>query len=128
MTLKQLFWKLTKEKFHPSWGYFERSSKNIYNLLKIILHITPWTLIMMLHTRQSIYLVLTNVLFTSFLMLHIYLMKLAQHDLYNSGTGKYTRYIYSKNMSILWNCISAIFYEDRECCLLILPKQCAFVH
>ena len=24
---------------------------------------------------------------------------------------------------ILWNHISAIFYEDRECCLYILPKR-----
>ena len=71
MTLNQLFWKLTKEKFHPSWGYFGRSSKNIYNLLKIMLHITLWTLILMLHIRQSICLVLTNVLSTSFLMFHI---------------------------------------------------------
>ena len=70
MTLNQLFWKLTKEKFHPSWGYFGRSSKNIYNLPKIMLHINPWTLILMLHIRRSVYLVLT-VLSTSFLMLNI---------------------------------------------------------
>ena len=128
MTLNQLFSKLTKEKFHPSWGYFGRSSKNIYNLPKIMLHITPWTLILMLHIRQSIYLVLTNVLSTSFLMFHIHLMKLAQHCLYNSGKGKYTQYIWSNDMSVLWNYISAIFYKDRECCLLILPKQHTFVH
>ena len=29
MTLNQLFWKLSKEKFYPSWAYFGRSSKNI---------------------------------------------------------------------------------------------------
>ena len=128
MTLNQLFWKLTKEKFHPSWGYFGRSSKNIYNLPKIMLHITPWTLILMLHIRQSIYLVLTNVLSTSFLMFHIHLMKLARHYLYNSGKDKYTRYIWSNDMIIIWNRISAIFYQDREYCLLLLPKQHAFVH
>ena len=128
MTLNQLFWKPTKEKFHPLWGYFGRSSKNIYNLLKIMLHITPWTLILMLHIRQSIYLVLTNVLSTSFLMFHMHLMKLAQYCLYNSGKGKYTWYIWRNDMFILWSCISAIFYEDRECCLQILPKQHAFVH
>ena len=54
-------------------------------------------------------------------------MKLAQHCLYNSGKGKYTQYIWSNDMSILWNCISAILYKDRECCLLILPKQHTFV-
>ena len=31
----KLFRKLTKEKFYPSWGYFGRNSKNIYNLFKI---------------------------------------------------------------------------------------------
>ena len=81
MTLNQLFWKATKEEFHPSWGYFGRSSKNIYNLLKIMLHITSWTLTLMLYIIQSIYLVLTNVLSTSFLMFHIHLMKLAQNCL-----------------------------------------------
>ena len=88
VTLNQLFSKLTKEKFHPSWGYFGRSSKNVYNLPKIMLHITPWTLILMLHIRQSICLVLTNVLFTY--LLHfwcssLHSMKLAQQCLYNSG-------------------------------------------
>ena len=33
--------------------------------------IIPWTLMLMLHIRQSIYLVLTNVLSTSFLMFNI---------------------------------------------------------
>ena len=111
MTLNQLFWKLPNEDSHPSWGYFGRSSKNIYNLLKIMLHITPWTLILMLYIRQSIYLVLTNVLSTSFLMFHIHWMKFAQHYLYNSGKGKYTPNIWSNDMFILWNRISAIFYE-----------------
>ena len=71
MTLNQLFSKLTKEKFHPSWGYFGRRSKNIYNLPKVILHITPWTLIQMLHIRESLCLALTNVLSNSFLIFHI---------------------------------------------------------
>ena len=44
------------------------SSKNIYNLLKIMLHFIPWTLMLMLRIRQSIYLILTNVLSSSFLM------------------------------------------------------------
>ena len=85
MTLNQWFSKLTKEKFDPSWVYFGRSSKNIYNLPKIMLHITPWTLILMLHIRQSIYLVLINVLSISFLMFKLHLTKSAQHCLCNSG-------------------------------------------
>ena len=48
-----------------------------------MLHITPWTLTLMLHIRQSIYLVLTNVLSTSFLIFHITFD--AQHCLYNFG-------------------------------------------
>ena len=31
-------------------------------------------------------------------------------------------------MLILWNRISGIFYEDRECSLQMLPKQLAFVY
>ena len=54
-------------------------------------------------------------------------MKSAQHCLYNSGKGRYTGYMWSNNMFILWNHISANFY-DRECCSHILPKQHAFVH
>ena len=129
MTLNQLFSKLTKEKFHPSWGYFGRSSKNIYNLPKIMLHITPWTLILMLHIRQSIYLVLTNVLSTSFLMFHITFNEISTTlSIQFWYKGRYTRYMWSNDMFILWNCISAIFYKDRECCLHILPKQRTFVH
>ena len=45
------------------------------------------TLILMLHIRQPIYLVLTNILSPSFLMFHIHLIKL---ELHNSGKG--TRY------------------------------------
>ena len=81
MTLNQLFSKLTKEKFHPSWGYFGRSSKNIYNLPKIMQHITPWTL----HIKQSIYLVLTKFHLLHFWCPILHLMKSAQHCLYSSG-------------------------------------------
>ena len=34
MTSNHLFWKLIKENVHPSWGYFGKSSKNIYNFLR----------------------------------------------------------------------------------------------
>ena len=129
MTLNQLFSKLTKEKFHPSWGYFGRSSKNIYNLPKIMLHITPWTLIMMLHIRQSIYLVLANVLSTSFLVFHITFDEIdTTLSIQFWYKGRYTQYIWSNDFFILWNCISAFFYKDIERCLHILPKQHTFVH
>ena len=58
-------------KVYPSSGSFWRSSKNIYNALSIMVLITPWTRMLMLHIRQLIYLVLANVLSTSFLMFHI---------------------------------------------------------
>ena len=129
MPLNQLFPKLTKEIYHPSWGYFGGSSKNIFNLPKIMLHTTPWTLILMLNVRQSVCLVLTNVLSTSFLMFHIIFNEIrATLSIQFWYKRRCTRYKWSNNMFILWNCISAIFYKDRECCLHILPKQDTFVH
>ena len=129
MTLNKLFSKLNKEKFHPSWGYFGRSIKNIYILPKLMLHITPWTLILMLHIRQSIYLVLTNVLSISFLMFHITFNEISTTlSMQLWYKGRYIRYMWSNDMFILWNCISGIFYKDREFCLHVLPKQHTLVH
>ena len=68
---KSVILKTDQRKIYPSWVSFWRSSKNIYSPLSIILHITPWTLILMLRIRQSIYLVLANVLSASFLIVHI---------------------------------------------------------
>ena len=77
----------------------------------------------MLHTRQSIYLVQTNVLSTSFLMVYSTFDEISTtHCLYNSDQGRCTQYMWNNDMFILWNHISAIFYEDRKCCLHILPK------
>ena len=129
MTLNQLFWKLTKEKFHPSWGCSGRSSKNTYNLPKIMLHTTTRTLILILHIRQSIYLVLANVLSASFLMLHITFDGISSTlSLQFWYKGIYTRYRWNDDMFILWNWISATFYKDREFCFHTLPKQHTFVH
>ena len=49
-------------------------------------------------------------------------MKSARNCLYNSGYGRYARCMWNNDMSILWHHVSDIFYEDRECCLHILPK------
>ena len=38
---KAIILETDQRKISPFRGYFGRSSKNIYNLLKIILHITP---------------------------------------------------------------------------------------
>ena len=55
-------------------------------------------------------------------------MKSAQHCLHNSGKGRCPPYMWSNDMFVLWNRIFVIFYEDRECCLRIFPKQHALVH
>ena len=129
MTLNQLFSKLTKEKFHPSWGYFGRSSKNIYNLPKIMLHVTQLTPILMLHIKQSIYLVLTNVLSTSYLMFHMTFDEISTTlSIQFWYKGRYTQYIRNNDMFILWNHTSGIFYKDRECCLHVSLKKPTFVH
>ena len=119
MTLNQLLWKLTKEKFTLHEVNFGGAAK-ISSLLSIMLHITPWTLMLMLHIRQSIYLVLTNILSASFLMFHITFDEIST-TLYNSGKDRCTRYMWSNDMFVLWNRISAIFYEDRKHCLHIFP-------
>ena len=67
---KSIIFETDWRKRSPFMRLFWEDSKNDYSLLKIMLHITPWTLILMLHTKQSIYLVLTNVLSASFLMFH----------------------------------------------------------
>ena len=79
-------------------------------------------------TYQTVYLVLTNVLSTSFLMFHITFNESAQHCLYSSVI----------KVDILDTCRAIclyfgiafllFFYKDKECCLHILPKQSTFVH
>ena len=70
MTLNKLFWKLTNEKFTLQEVNFGGAAK-ISSLLSRMLHITPLILMLILHIRQSIYLVLKNVFSTSFLIFHI---------------------------------------------------------
>ena len=77
--------------------------------------------------RQSIYLVMANVLSTSFLIFHITFDEIST-TLYNSGKGRCTRYIWSNDMFVLWNRISAIFYKDIKYCLHFFPKQLALAH
>ena len=77
----------------PFMRLFGRNSKNIYNLPKIMLHVTTWTLILMLHIKQSIYLVLTNVLSISFLMFHITFIEISTTQFWYKG--RYTRYLWS---------------------------------
>ena len=106
-----------------------RSSKNIYNLLSIMLHITPWILVLMLQIRQSIYLLLTNALSASISDAPHYI-RWNKHNtvcIYNSGKGRCTWYEWSNDMFVLWNQISAILYEDRKYCLHIFLKQHALV-
>ena len=62
-----------------------------------------------------------------FLMFHITFDEICT-TMYISGKGRCTRYMWSNDMIVLWNHISAIFYEDREFCLHIFLKQHALVH
>ena len=76
------------------------------------------------------FLVLANVLSTSFLMVHF------TFDEISTTVAVYTILVKidvldtcgTMIMFVLWNHISAIFYEDRKHCLRIFPKQHAFVH
>ena len=51
----------------------------------------------------------------------LHLIKSAQHCLHNSGKGRCTRYMWSNDIFVLWNHISAIFYGDRKYCLHTFP-------
>ena len=51
-----------------------------------------------------------------------HLLKTARNCLSNSGSGKFTRYMWNGGIFLLWNHIANIFYEDQECGLHILPK------
>ena len=90
-----------------------RSSKNIYNLLSIMLHITPLTLMLMLHIRHSIYLVLTNFLSTLFLLFHVTFDEISTTLSHNSDEGRCAQYMWSNDIFVLWTRIYAIFHEDR---------------
>ena len=50
------------------------------------------------------------------------LIKATRYCLLNSGSGRYTRYIWNNEMFIIWNHIADLFYEDPEVGLHILPK------
>ena len=72
ITFKSIILETDQRKTTPREFNFGGAAKiSIYSLLSIMLHITPWTLMLMLHIRQSIYLVLTNVLSASFLIVYI---------------------------------------------------------
>ena len=108
--LKSIIFETDQRKIHPWWRYFERSRNNIYNLPRIKLHITPWTLILKLYIKQSLYLVLTNILSTSFLMFRITFDEISTTlSIQSWYKGRYTRHMWINNMFIFWNCISAFF-------------------
>ena len=92
-------------------------------------------LVLMLHIRQSIYLNLTSVLsFIYFTSDFQHYIRSNQHNTVCTILVKVdvldtcTRYMWSNDMFVLWNRISAIFYEDRKYCLHIFPKEHALVH
>ena len=53
-----------------------------------------------------------------------HLLKTARNCLSDSGSGKFTRYMWNGGMFLLWNHTADIFYEDQECGLHIFPNLC----
>ena len=123
--LNQLFWKLTKERFTLREVNFVGAAK-MSSILSITLLITPWTLMLMLHIRQSVYLVLScficfisdcpHYIQWNFITILKYEHIIAPHV---SSTSIFTRivqtvlcwfrYIWSNDMFVLWNHISSTF-------------------
>ena len=52
-----------------------------------------------------------------------HLNKTTRNCLANSGSGRYTRYMWNNGIFIIWNNITDLFYEDREVGLHIMPKS-----
>ena len=50
-----------------------------------------------------------------------HLLKTARNCLSNSGSSKFTCYMWNSGLLLLWNHIAEIFYENQECGLHILP-------
>ena len=121
-----------QRKVYPSWGWFWRSSKNIWNILSIMLHITPWTLMLILYIiRQSIYLALINLYLLYFWCSTLHSIKSAQHCLYNSGKGWCTRYMYSIHVEQWYVCTLeshfCYFLWRKKILLTHLPKTDRFL-
>ena len=129
MTLNQLFWKLTEEKFTLHEVNFGGAAKiPSHSLLSIMLHITPWTLMLTLHIRLSVYLVLTNFFIISDVPHYI---RWNQHNticIIQVKVDVPDTCGATNDMFVLWNPISAISYEDREYCLHIFLKPHALVN
>ena len=73
-------------------------------------------------TYQTVNLFSSDKRFIDFISDVSHLVKAARNCLYNSGKGRYTKYMCKNGMFQSMNHISDIFYEDRECGLNILPK------
>ena len=84
-----------------------------------MLHIIPWTLMLMLHIRQSIYLVLTNVLSASFLIVHI---RFDEISLQFRSTNISLLYIYWANLSLPElhrQCCADLNQHNTVCTILV---------
>ena len=53
-----------------------------------------------------------------------HLFKAARNCLSNSESGKFTSYVWTGGVFLLWNHVTDIFHKDQECGLHILPKSC----
>ena len=84
-----------------------------------MLHITPWTLMLMLHIRQSIYLVLTNVLSASFLIVHITFDEIS---LQFQSTNISLLHMYRVHLSLPElhrQCCADLNYHNTVCTILV---------
>ena len=69
---KSIILETDQRKISPFMSLFwEEQPKYLHSSQNNAIYHEPWTLMLMSHIRQSIYLCLTNVLSTSFLMFHI---------------------------------------------------------
>ena len=66
--------------------------------------------------------VLSTSFFTRIVQTVLCLFRNQRNSLYNPGKDRCTQYMWSNDMFVRWNHISATFYEDRVCCLHIFPK------
>ena len=83
-----------------------------------MLHITPWTLILMLHIRQSIYLVLTNVYLLHFWWSTLHSMKFH----YNSKVQISLLHIYRAHLylpELYRQCCADLNQHNTVCIILV---------
>ena len=75
---------------------------------------------LMLYTEQKISTHKRIIFFFSRYFTH--LTKTLWNCLFNSGSGRFTRYMWNREFFLLWSHISRFYYEDLDCCLKLVKK------